>query len=182
MKALLIVDVQKDFCPGGTLAVNHGDDVVPVINSLIDKFDVVIASKDWHPTNTQHFLKWPKHCVQHSPGADFHPDLRDSKISQVFLKGTSMADDGYSLFEATNLDPAGYLHDHEVDELYVSGLATDYCVKASAIDAAERGFRVFVVEDAVRGVEVHPGDVADAIDEMKKRGIRFVKGSELMNK
>lgn len=182
MKALLIVDVQKDFCPGGNLAVSHGDDVVPVINSLMDKFDIVIASRDWHPTNTKHFLKWPVHCVQQTPGADFHADLRDARINQVFLKGTSMEDDGYSLFEATNLDPEKYLRQHNVDELYVSGLATDYCVKASAIGAVDRGFRVFVVEDAVRGVEVHAGDVDKAIMDMKKSGIRFVKAAELLNK
>jgi nicotinamidase/pyrazinamidase len=181
MRALLIVDVQKDFCPGGALAASEGDAVVPVINSLLDHFDLVIASKDWHPADTEHFLKWPKHCVQETPGADFHPGLRAEKIGQVFLKGTSHKDDGYSFFEATNLDPEKYLHDQHVDELYICGLATDYCVKASALDALAKGFHVSIIEDAVRGVEAHPGDVSKAVVAMKEKGARFVRAADLLN-
>src|SRR5690606_19482878 len=108
-KALLIVDVQNDFCPGGALAVKDGDKVVPVINGIIDKFDLVLASKDWHPVDSVHFEKWPVHCVQNTYGADFHPDLQTDKIDRVLLKGTQNKDDGYSAFEATNVSLADFL-------------------------------------------------------------------------
>jgi nicotinamidase/pyrazinamidase len=174
MKALLIVDVQNDFCTGGTLAVPEGEKVVPIINSLLPRFDWVVASKDWHPEMTRHFDKWPNHCVQHTYGAAFHPQLNDEKINQVFLKGTGNQDEGYSAFEATSADLEKYLRDKKVDDLYVAGLATDYCVKASALDARKKGFHVFVVEDAVRGVDVDKGDSERAIEEMKHKGILFV--------
>jgi nicotinamidase/pyrazinamidase len=179
MKALLIVDVQNDFCPGGTLAVPEGDRVVPVINHLMDRFQVVVASKDWHPEKTIHFEKWPVHCVQHTNGAAFHPQLEDKKIHEVFLKGTEGADDGYSAFEATNKNLEDYLHQHNVDEVFVCGLATDYCVLASALDAHKKGFTVFVIEDAVRGVEVTKGDVERAIEEMKHNGIVFISSDQV---
>ena len=126
MKALLIVDVQNDFCPGGALAAPYGDEVVPVINQLMQKFTVIVASKDWHPKNSAHFEKWPLHCVQNTRGAEFHPDLNDQSIQKVFLKGTSGKDDGYSAFEATNEDLKKYLLDKNVDQLYVAGLTTEY--------------------------------------------------------
>jgi nicotinamidase/pyrazinamidase len=174
MKALLIVDVQNDFCTGGTLAVPDGEKVVPVINSILPHFDLVVASKDWHPENTKHFEIWPKHCVQHTYGAAFHPQLNDEKINEVFLKGTDTNDNGYSAFEATRADLGKYLSANKVDDLYVVGLATDYCVKASALDARKKGFNVFVIEDAVRGVDVDKGDSERAIEEMKHKGIVFV--------
>ena len=180
MRGLLIVDVQNDFCPGGTLAVGDGDKVVPVINRLIGRFDVIVASKDWHPAGSVHFRKWPPHCVQNTPGAEFHPQLLSGKIQQVFLKGTQDKDDGYSAFEASNLDLAAYLKQADITELYVVGLATDYCVKASAMDAAKKGFRTFVVTDAVAAVNVKPDDGANALSEMKKAGITLLDSSRML--
>jgi len=158
MKALLIVDVQIDFCPGGALAVAQGDAVVPVLNRLMPLFPLVLASRDWHPAGSSHFNKWPVHCVQGSPGADYHPALHRAEIHQELFKGTQDKDDGYSAFEATNLDLAGFLRGRGVTDLYIGGLATDYCVKATALDAAREGFRAFVLSDAVRAVEAAPGD------------------------
>ncbi|HXH18738.1 MAG TPA: nicotinamidase [Chitinophagales bacterium] len=179
MKCLLIVDVQNDFCPGGSLAVNEGDKVVPVINRLMDKFDLVIASKDWHPEKTVHFKKWPPHCVRNTPGAEFHPALKKEKIEKVFLKGTGNKDDGYSAFEATSEDLEKYLRQKQVDELYVTGLATDYCVKQSALDAAKKGFKTYVVTDAVRAVNVNPNDEKQALLEMEKAGVKPLSSSEI---
>jgi nicotinamidase/pyrazinamidase len=179
MKALLIVDVQNDFCTGGSLAVPDGEKVVPVINAIMGRFKVIVASKDWHPEKTKHFDKWPVHCVQHTFGAAFHPQLEAEKIQEVFLKGTSDKDDGYSAFEATSNNLDKFLHDHDVEDLYVCGLATDYCVLASALDAHKKGFNVLVVEDAVRGVELMKGDVERAIEEMKHKGIVFISSDQV---
>ncbi len=179
MKALLIVDVQNDFCPGGSLAVPNGDKVVPVINNLMDRFPVIVASKDWHPEGSKHFEKWPVHCLQHSPGAAFHPELESQNIHEIFLKGTAGEDDGYSAFEATNQNLEAYLRQQRVDEVYVCGLATDYCVLASALDARKKGFTVFVISDAVRGVEVTKGDVERAIEEMKHNHIVFMESAQV---
>jgi len=179
MRGLLIVDVQNDFCPGGSLAVPEGDSVVPVINRLAPRFDVIVASKDWHPRSSVHFKKWPPHCVQNTSGAEFHPKLDATKIQQVFLKGTRDKDDGYSAFEATNLDLEKYLKAKGVTELYVVGLATDYCVKASALDAAGKGFKSIVVTDAVAAVNVKPQDGKNALDEMGRAGITLVDSSRI---
>jgi len=179
MKALLIVDVQNDFCAGGTLAVPDGEKVVPVINEIMSHFNVVIASKDWHPEKTKHFEKWPVHCVQHTFGAAFHPQLDAEKIQEVFLKGTGTEDDGYSAFEATSNNLEKYLHDHHVNDLYVCGLATDYCVLSSALDAYLKGFNVLAIEDAMRGVDVKKGDVERAVEEMKNRGVVFVQSEQV---
>jgi nicotinamidase/pyrazinamidase len=179
MRGLLIVDVQNDFCPGGALAVPEGDNVVSVINRLMDKFAVVVASKDWHPQKSVHFQHWPPHCVQKTRGAEFHPLLHSEKIQQVFLKGTTDKDDGYSAYEATNLDLNDYLNSKGVTELYVTGLATDYCVKASAIDAAKKGFRTFVVTDAVSAVNVVPDDGKRALELMKASGVTLVDSSQV---
>jgi len=179
MKALLIVDVQNDFCPGGALAVPEGDKVVPMINKIMDFFPLVIASKDWHPKGSVHFKKWPPHCVQDTPGADFHPKLDTSKLKKIFLKGTKNKDDGYSAFEATNADLAAFLKKEKVDELYVSGLATDYCVKATALDADRYGFETYVVEDAVAAVNVKPGDGEKALKAMAHAGVTLINSSEI---
>jgi len=179
MKALLIVDVQNDFCTGGTLAVPDGEKVVPVINTLMNRFSLIVASKDWHPENTKHFEKWPKHCVQNTFGAAFHPQLDAERIQEVFLKGTGSEDDGYSAFEATNDNLEQFLRSHKVDDLYVCGLATDYCVLSSALDAHKKGFNVLVIEDAVRGVELVKGDVERAIEEMKHMGIVFIPSEQV---
>ena len=174
IKALLIVDVQNDFCPGGALAVTDGDQVVPVINQLIDQFDVVCASKDWHPDQTIHFDRWPVHCVANTPGADFHPQLNQDPIDQILFKGTSNRDDGYSAFEATNINLTQWLKQKGVEELTIVGLATDYCVKASAIDAVDQGFQVIVKQEAIRAVNLLPNDGNKALNEMKQAGVEIV--------
>jgi len=179
-KALFIVDVQKDFCPGGALPVPEGDKVVPVINKLMEHFEYVLASKDWHPPKTKHFEKWPPHCIQGTEGAEFCDGLNAEKITQVFLKGTGTEDDGYSAFEATNINLEEYLKQHGIDHLYVTGLATDYCVRATTLDALKKGFKVTVVSDAVRGVDVNPGDVQRAIEEMKQAGAEFKTSDEVI--
>lgn len=179
MKGLLVVDVQNDFCPGGALAVPEGDKVVPVINRLMKKFPVVVASKDWHPHKTVHFKKWPVHCVHNTRGAEFHPDLESERIQQVFLKGTGDKDDGYSAYEATNLDLTGYLKEKGVDELYVAGLATDYCVRASALDSVRNGFRTYLVTDAIAAVDVKPGDGEKAVEEMRRAGVTLLQSGDL---
>lgn len=182
MKALLVVDVQNDFCPGGALGVPEGDKVVPVINALMEAFPLVIASKDWHPKDTVHFKKWPPHCVQDTPGADFHPKLNVSKFKKIFLKGTKNKDDGYSAFEATNADLAGFLKKEGVEDLYVVGLATDYCVKATALDADKLGFETFVVEDAVAAVNAKPGDGDKALKAMVRAGVTLISSEEVLAK
>lgn len=181
MKALLVVDVQNDFCPGGSLAVPQGDKVVPVINMLMGKFDIIVASKDWHPSQTVHFQKWPVHCVQSSTGAEFHPLLHSAKIQQVFLKGTGNKDDGYSAYEATNLNLQEYLASKNVTEIYVTGLATDYCVRASALDAAKSGLITYVVTDAVAAVNLQPTDGEKALDEMKRAGVKLVTSDTIVS-
>lgn len=179
MKALLVVDVQNDFCPGGALAVKEGDQIIPVINKLMDSFEIVIASCDYHPDDSNHFKYWPKHCIKGTKGAELHPNLNASKIKQLFFKGTESGDDGYSAFEATNKNLETYLKEKGIKELYVSGLATDYCVKHSAIDASKKGFITFLIEDAVKGVNLKNGDIIRAVSEMKKNGVRFIKSQDI---
>jgi nicotinamidase/pyrazinamidase len=179
MKALIIVDVQVDFCPGGALAAAGGDKIIPVINSLMDKFDLVVASRDWHPAQTIHFDKWPVHCVQETHGADFHEQLKSGKIQQQFLKGTENKDDGYSAFEATNKNLADFLKEHKIDELFVTGLATDYCVKATALDSVNNGFKTTVIEDAIAAVNVQPTDGQEAKEAMKKAGVKFISSNHV---
>ena len=179
MKALFIVDVQNDFCPGGALAVRNGDQVVPVINSIAGKFDFVLASRDWHPEGSVHFQKWPVHCVRNSSGADYHPDLNRDLISIELLKGTGNKDDGYSAFEATNLNPEKFLKEKGVTTLYITGLATDYCVRATALDAVAKGFKTFVITDAVRAVDVQPGDGERALEEMQTAGCILITSREI---
>lgn len=176
-KALLIVDVQNDFCPGGTLAVKEGDKIIPVINGIMDKFELVISSQDWHPEETVHFEKWPVHCVRGTEGAAFHPDLESDKIDLKLLKGTDNKDDGYSAFEATNLSLSNFLRDNDIEHLYICGLATDYCVKASAIDAVEQGLHTYVITDAIAAVNLEAGDDKKALKEMADKGC-IVIGSE----
>lgn len=178
-RALLIVDVQNDFCPGGALGVKGGDKVVPVINAIMDKFDPVISSQDWHPKETVHFEKWPIHCVAGTKGAEFHPDLETDKIDLKLIKGTDNKDDGYSAFEATNKSLSEFLRENNVRQLYVCGLATDYCVKASAIDAVTRGFHTYVITDAIAAVNVQPGDDEKALREMYAKGCILVGSREI---
>ena len=181
--ALLLVDVQNDFCPGGALPVPEGDRVVPVLNTYLSKFAQhgapIFASRDWHPTVTRHFRDqggpWPPHCIAQSEGAAFHPQLELPSRTAVLTKGTNPEDDGYSAFEAA--DQAGrklddVLRDGDVARLYVGGLATEYCVRASVLDGLKAGLDVVVLLDAVRGIDVKDGDVARALDEMLRAGAR----------
>ena len=180
-RALFIVDVQNDFLPGGALAVPRGDEVIPVINELQKRFEWIFASKDWHPAATVHFDKWPVHCVRGTKGAAFPDALHVRRIEKVFLKGTGNTDDGYSAFEATNDDLVFRLKSLGVTQLFVTGLATDYCVKATAIDAVRHGFETFVVRDAVRAVNVHPGDEAGAFAEMEAAGVHIIDFDQVPN-
>ncbi len=179
--ALLIVDVQNDFCPGGALAVAEGDRVVPVLNEWIERLSrqnaPIYASRDWHPVATTHFEEyggpWPQHCVAGSPGAAFHPDLRLPPHAVVITKGNESGADGYSAFEGrtgAGTSLADDLRARGIRHLYVGGLATDYCVRASVLDARRLGFDVTVIADAVRGVEASSGDSARALDEMRAAG------------
>lgn len=179
MKALLVVDVQNDFCPGGALPAPDGDKVVPVINRLMDIFPLIIASKDWHPENTVHFDKWPRHCIQGTKGAELHPDLKQDRIDQILLKGTMNFDEGYSVFEGIDIDLEKFLRDRGVDALYVVGLVTEYCIKESAIDAQKRGFSTYVIKDAVEGVRLKEGDVDRAFEEMENAGVKLISSSEV---
>lgn len=179
MRALIIVDLQNDFCPGGALPAPNGERIVPIINGLINKFDVVLASKDWHPVNTVHFEKWPAHCVRDTQGAEFHPDLNVDKIDKVFLKGTDNTDDGYSAFEATNGDLGDYLRKARVEEVYVTGLVTEYCVKQTVLEALRQGFETYLIEDAIQGIDAHPNDVPLAKAEMEKSGAIIIKSDKV---
>ena len=179
MKALLIVDVQNDFTKGGTLAVENAEEVIPVINKLMDKFDLVLATQDWHPDESVHFDKWPAHCVAGTYGAELHPNLHKEKIDQSFLKGTSDKDDGYSAFEATNIDLASYLKDKEVSKLYVCGIALEFCVKSSALDALKEGFKVFLIKDAIATFSREEGEIAREYDELEKAGAVVISSNQI---
>jgi nicotinamidase/pyrazinamidase len=179
--ALLIVDVQNDFCPGGALAVPGGDEVVPVLNRYIALFRErglpVYASRDWHPEETRHFASgggpWPPHCVAGTAGAAFHEGLALPETAIVVSKGMDPTDDGYSAFEAetaAGMELEADLQRRGVERLFIGGLATDYCVRASVLDAAARGFRPVLLEDAIRGIDATPGDVRRALDEMTEAG------------
>jgi len=179
--ALLVVDVQKDFCPGGALAVPGGDRVVPVLNRHIAEASArgwpIYASRDWHPPVTRHFQasggEWPPHCVQGSDGARFHDDLNLPPSAIVISKGHTPDAPGYSALEGSTPDGRTLLADIEarqIEHLYVGGLATDYCVKHSVLDARRAGLNVTVLADAIAGVEVTAGDSARAIEEMRAAG------------
>src|SRR5688572_26448269 len=181
--ALLIVDVQNDFCPGGALAVPEGDRVVPVLNTYLSKFAErgapIFASRDWHPAITKHFQEqggpWPPHCIAQTKGAAFHSQLELPAETSVLTKGTNPEDDGYSAFEAADQAGRGLgdvLRSRDVARLYVGGLATEYCVRASVLDGLRAGLDVVVLLDAVRGIDVKQGDVARALDEMLRAGAR----------
>lgn len=179
-RALLVIDVQNDFCPGGTLAVPHGDEVVAPLNRLIDDFlergAPVYKSRDWHPPITKHFAAyggtWPVHCVRETEGAQFHPALRDDPRITVISKGVDNDKEGFSAFDDTDL--AGQLHRQNVEEIVIGGLATDYCVKSTVLDALKNGFKVIAVENAMRAVDLQPGDGERAIDEMRGAGAEII--------
>jgi nicotinamidase/pyrazinamidase len=181
-RALIVVDVQNDFCPGGTLAVAEGDRVVAPLNKLIEEFlergEPVFKSRDWHPAETKHFQvyggTWPVHCVQNTTGAEFHPDLIDDARIRVVSKGLGDTD-CYSAFDETDL--ALQLHELGVEEVWIGGLTTDYCAKSTVLDALKEGFSVTAVENAMRAVDVSPGDGERAIAEMRAAGAQIVLGS-----
>jgi len=182
-RALIVVDVQNDFCPGGALAVNNGDEVVPPLNRLIREFlergEPVFKSRDWHPPKTKHFAAqggtWPVHCVQGTKGAEFHPQLIDDIHVRIISKGLG-DEDSYSAFDGTDL--ALQLQRLGVEEVWVGGLATDYCVKNTVLDARKQGLRVKALQDAMRAVELQPGDGERAIEEMRAAGAEIVESNE----
>jgi nicotinamidase/pyrazinamidase len=195
MNALILVDIQNDFVPGGALAVPEGGQIVPIVNELQKKFELIVATQDWHPRDHASFaanhpgkkigdvievdglpqILWPVHCVQNTPGAELVPSLDRSRIDRIFHTGTDPHIDSYSGFfdnghrKATGL--GDYLKSKQVTDVYVCGLATDYCVKFTALDAVQLGFKTHVINDASRGVNLKPGDVDRAIDEMKGAGV-----------
>jgi nicotinamidase/pyrazinamidase len=182
-RALLVVDVQNDFCPGGSLAVAHGDEVVKPLNQLIIEFlergEPVFKTRDWHPVNTKHFADfggtWPVHCVQNTKGAEFHPNLIDDIHIRVISKGLG-DEDCYSAFDGTDLGLQ--LQRLGVNEIWVGGLTTDYCVKNTALDGLKEGFAVKVLADAIRPVDLQPGDGERAIEEMRAAGADIVETQE----
>ena len=202
MRALIVVDLQNDFMPGGALAVPEGDAVVPVANRVASNFDLVVASQDWHPANHGSFASqhpgskpggrielngldqvlWPDHCVEGTDGAAFHRDLSTDRFAQVFRKGTDPGIDSYSTFfdnaHRRSTGMADYLRGRGVEEVYLLGLATDYCVKFSALDAVDCGFKARVIEDGCRGIDLHPGDVHKAIEEMRQAGVEIVTSDQ----
>ena len=178
-RALIIVDLQNDFCPNGALPVKDSDKIIPVINNIVRCFDVVVASKDWHPQETEHFRKWPVHCVQNSFGSEFHNALETDKIEKIFYTGTSAKDDGYSAFEATNEDLTTYLKEKSVNKLYVCGLALDYCVKETAMEAVNNGFETFIILDATKPVEEDQNQTDKLIKNLKNHGINFIYSKEI---
>ena len=202
-RALILVDIQNDFVPGGALAVRDGDKVVPVANRIQKAFDLVVATQDWHPANHGSFASqhpgtkpgdvidlngipqvlWPNHCVQGSSGAEFHPKLDRSHVAKIFQKGVDPDIDSYSAFfdnghrRGTGL--AEYLRSQEVTDIYIAGLATDYCVKYTSLDGRTLGLNVFIVEDGCRGVNLNPGDSATAIDQMRAAGVTVVTSNDV---
>ncbi len=204
MEALILVDIQNDFVPGGALAVRDGDRVVPVANRLIPQFDLVVATKDWHPADHLSFasqhpgknvgdvieldgleqILWPDHCVDRTPGAEFVGGLNVSGIERVFEKGTDRTIDSYSGFfdngrrQTTGLNE--FLRERGVAEVFVMGLATDYCVKFTALDAVELGFSTNLMLDGCRGVDLNPGDVNRAIEDLRCAGVRVTDSATVI--
>lgn len=202
MKALLIVDIQNDFCPGGALEVPGGDTIIPVVNSLSKTFDAVIQTQDWHPWGHSSFASthedkepfetvemsygaqvlWPDHCVQDSKGAAFHPDLETNRSQLIIRKGFRKDIDSYSAFfendNSTSTGLTGYLRERDIDTLYVVGLATDFCVKWSVLDGIKEGFDLYVVEDAVKGIDIE-GSVEQAWSEMLDAGAQKISSKDL---
>ena len=204
MNALILVDIQNDFVPGGALAMPDGDQIVPVVNRLQPLFDIVVATQDWHPADHGSFaanhpghqpgdqvdlnglpqILWPVHCVQETKGADFVPGLDRARWDRVFVKGTHRDIDSYSGFfdnghrQATGL--GDYLHEKGVRHVYVAGLATDYCVKFTALDARQLGFHTYLIKDASRGVNLQAGDVDWAIGGMRAAGVKIFTAADVL--
>ena len=174
MKALFIVDLQNDFLPGGALPAPEGDRIIPEINRIMDEFDLVLASRDWHPADSTHFDHWPPHCIRNTWGAAFPDELKTERIEKEFLKGTGDRDDGYSAFEATSEDLDSYLRKKNISRLYLVGLTTEYCVKSTALDAVKKGYETHVISNATAGVKARPGDEQKAYREMYKAGVQVI--------
>jgi nicotinamidase/pyrazinamidase len=203
MNALIIVDLQNDFMPGGGLAVPHGDEVIPLANELQRRFELVLATQDWHPTEHSSFaanhpgkkpgdriildgieqILWPVHCVQNTVGAEFAPSFDTSRVAHVFHKGIERNIDSYSTFfdnaHRRHTGLAHYLEKRGVKDIYLMGLALDYCVKYSTLDARQLGLNTHVIVDGCRGIELEPGDIGRALDEMKRAGAVLLKSSDL---
>ncbi len=202
MKALIIVDLQNDFCPGGALPVPGGDEIVPVINSLLSRFSLVAATRDWHPAGHISFasshdknpgevietengtqMLWPVHCVQSGSGANFHPDMNTGKLKMILHKGMNPELDSYSTFfendKKTTTGLSAYLRGMGVTENYICGLAADYCVYYSALDSIREGFSTTVISDAIRAVNVPPGNRDKTLSHMKDSGIKIITSSEI---
>jgi len=188
--ALLIVDVQNDFCPNGALHVPDGDRVVAPINRAIERFRVedlpVLASRDWHPPVTRHFQehggRWPAHCIQETTGAAFHPELRLSPDVVILSKGTDPDRDSYSAFDGMTVDGKlleELLEEGGIEHLYIGGLATDYCVKATALEGLLLGKKVTILTDAIAGVDLEPGDSDRALAAIRQAGGEFLRVEEL---
>jgi nicotinamidase/pyrazinamidase len=204
MRALIVVDIQNDFLPGGALAVPEGDRIIPLANALQSAYDVVVASQDWHPADHGSFaanhpghqigeridlygleqILWPVHCVQGTAGAEFSTALDTARIERIFQKGIDPTIDSYSaLFDNGHRRATGmvdYLKDRGVDEVHLCGLATDYCVKFTALDARKCGFEVVVLRDACRGVNLRPGDDERALQEMADAGVRVMTSEAIL--
>lgn len=196
--ALVLVDIQNDFCEGGALEVADASAIIPLANRLQRQFELVIATQDWHPENHTSFasnhpghgisdvvrtdkilqILWPDHCIQNTRGAEFHHALDVSRVSKIFHKGIDSNLDSYSaFFDNEHLRATGlgdYLRQHGVEDVYVLGLATDYCVKYSALDARQLGFNTYVIEDACRGVDLAEGDVVRSLEEMRAAGVHII--------
>lgn len=205
MKVLIVVDVQYDFLPGGALAVPQGDQVIPLINKLLPLFELVVATQDWHPKNHLSFASnhpgsqvgditelqglpqvlWPDHCVQNTPGARLATELHTRFISHIFQKGTDPTVDSYSGFfdngHKKNTGLGEYLISRGVTEVYVAGLAMDYCVKFTALDARSLGFRTLLLQDATRAVNLQPLDGTQALKDLKDAGVRLANSLELIS-
>lgn len=204
MKALLLVDLQNDFMPGGALGVPQGDQIIPTINKLMAlDFDLIVASQDWHPPGHASFaathakdigdhinlngvdqILWPTHCVQNTHGSDFVTNLDKGHIDLIVHKGTEKNIDSYStFFDNKHLRPTGLeqmLRERGVTDVYIAGLATDYCVKFSALDAIQLGFHTYVITDACRGVNLKEDDYKKAFEDMRKAGILFIDSQTLL--
>ncbi|MBI2463113.1 MAG: nicotinamidase [Candidatus Spechtbacteria bacterium] len=187
--AIIVVDVQNDFCPGGSLPVPNGNEVISALNAVLElaqQLDVLVfASRDWHPAETSHFADfggvWPTHCVQDTEGAAFHPDLHLPATAHVLSKGTLKDEDAYSAFQGheeqgdDGLSLAEILKTEGVETVWIGGLATDYCVKATALDAVRNGFTTVLLVDACRAVDIHEGDGDRALEEMAQAGVKLMR-------
>jgi nicotinamidase/pyrazinamidase len=183
--ALIVVDVQNDFLPGGALPAQGGEQIVPVINRLLPCFETTVLTRDWHPANHASFStipaftdkSWPAHCVQNTWGAEFHPDLRVAEATRVLSKGTAPEKEAYSGFQESDL--AVWLRQKQIQRVFIAGLVTEYCVKTTALDARKEGFEVFVIQDAVKGVNHPLGSAAAAEQAMLAQGVHFITSQEL---